>query len=85
MNLGFRWDTKKAGGNLKKHGVSFDEATGAFYDENALILTDPLHSIGEERFLVVAHLYLEDIEVVRIISARLATKREQEQYHYHGG
>lgn len=62
MNLEFRWDEKKASGNLKKHGVSFNEATGAFYDEQALILTDPLHSVGEERFILLGRSLEGDCE-----------------------
>lgn len=91
MKIEFTWDRKKAETNLRKHGVSFDEATTAFYDDRALLISDPLHSGGEERFillgrsnedkvLVVVHLYWEKEELIRIVSARLATRTETNQY-----
>ncbi|MGK7892799.1 MAG: BrnT family toxin [Xenococcus sp. (in: cyanobacteria)] len=89
--LRFEWDKFKAESNRQKHGVSFDEAQTVFYDENARLRHDTEHSIDEERYillgmssslrlLVVCHLYQEDIELIRIISARKATKRERQQY-----
>ena len=86
----FSWDTRKAATNLKKHGVSFDEARTAFYDENARLIDDPDHSDDEERFilmgmsfklrlLVVCHAYRVGSEI-RIISARKATKPEHSFY-----
>ena len=89
--LRFEWDRLKAASNKQKHGVSFDEAQTAFYDENARLRHDSEHSIDEERYvllgmssslrlLVVCHFYQEDIELIRIISARKATKRERQQY-----
>ena len=89
--LRFEWDRLKAESNKQKHGVSFDEAQTAFYDENARLRHDSEHSIDEERYvllgmssslrlLVVCHFYQEDIELIRIISARKATKRERQQY-----
>ena len=89
--LRFEWDKLKAESNKQKHGVSFYEAQTAFYDENARLRHDSEHSIDEERYvllgmssslrlLVVCHLYQEDIELIRIISARKATKRERQQY-----
>ena len=50
----FEWDTKKASENLKKHKVSFDEATTVFYDPLAKIANDPDHSNDENRFLMIA-------------------------------
>lgn len=87
----FEWDPAKARINLRKHGVSFEEAETVFYDEHALLLDDPDHSHGEDRFvllglssrfrvLVVVHTYHEDDEVIRIISARKATRAEQNGY-----
>ncbi len=85
----FEWDPRKAEGNLKLHGVSFDEASTAFSDTLSLTIYDPLHS-GEEdrlvlvgashknRLLVVVHTDRKD--KVRIISARKATKKERRQY-----
>lgn len=76
---------------MAKHGVSFDEATTVFDDPYARVIEDPDHSIDEERFiilgmsmqareLVVSHCLRENGEVIRIISARRATKRESTQY-----
>ncbi|MCI0606597.1 BrnT family toxin [bacterium] len=88
----FEWDPKKAAANLKKHRISFEEATTVFFDENALFINDPDHSVDEQRFilmgfsnrlrmLVVSHSYSANDQVIRIISARKATRKEQRQYH----
>ncbi|QLB18349.1 BrnT family toxin [Mannheimia granulomatis] len=86
---GFEWDSEKALRNQQKHGVSFLEAVSVFYDDNALLIADPDHSMGEERFLLLGRSDKENLLVVvhcerntniRIISARLATKRESGQY-----
>ena len=82
----FEWDPEKANSNLRKHNVSFEEASTALSDPMAATGADPDHSIGEFRYvtfgisgrgrlLVVAH--TEQNETVRIISARLASKRER--------
>ena len=87
----FEWDENKAGSNLKKHGVSFEEAQSVFMDENARIIPDPEHSDAEDRFillgisanvriLTVCHCYRQDEKTVRIISARKATNSEARQY-----
>ena len=87
----FTWDDKKAGENQRKHGVSFEEAKTVFYDENARLQYDPDHSEDEDRFLllgtsyylriiVVCHCYRESDTLIRIISARKATKNERKQY-----
>lgn len=88
----FDWDPAKAASNLRKHGVSFEEAQSVFYDEFAIQFFDESHSSGnEERFLMLgmssgAHLLLvchcerDDDGVVRIISARKATKNESSFY-----
>ena len=89
--LQFEWDERKAADNLRKHGISFDEAATVFSDDTALFMADPDHSGDEERFLilglssqlrtvVVCHCYRESEEVIRIISARKATRGEREQY-----
>ncbi len=89
MALLFEWDPKKASGNVKKHGVTFDEASAAFQDPISITISDPAHSKDEERFvllgcshrhrlLVVVH--TERGEHIRIISARAATKKEKLQY-----
>jgi len=85
------WDPAKARIDLRKHGVSFEEAETVFYDDHALLLDDPEHSGDEDRFvllglssrfrvLVVAHTYREHDAVIRLISARRATKAEQAGY-----
>jgi len=87
----FEWDESKAKSNLKKHGVSFEEAQSVFFDENARIVPDPEHSDDEDRFillgisanvriLTVCHCYRQDEKTVRIISARKATNHEAKQY-----
>jgi uncharacterized DUF497 family protein len=79
----FEWDEKKNRANIKKHNISFEEAKTVFYDENARLISDPGHSNGEDRFillgisrnvkiLVVVHIYKEQDELIRIISARKA-------------
>lgn len=89
--LSFEWDKTKNRQNIKKHGISFHEATSVFYDGNAILFDDPDHSIKEGRFLIisiseklhiciVSHCYREDNNVIRIISARKATKREVDAY-----
>jgi uncharacterized DUF497 family protein len=87
----FEWDPPKAAANLKKHQVSFDEARSVFYDEFAVQFFDEEHSSDEDRFLMlgmssgaklllVCHCEREHGEVIRIISARKATKRESAFY-----
>lgn len=86
----FEWDSKKAGSNLKKHGVSFEEAQTVFDDDCARLIPDPDHSENEDRFvllgmscklnvLVVVHCERSDSNI-RIISARKATKPETNSY-----
>jgi len=87
----FVWDENKNQSNQKKHKVNFKEAKSVFFDENARLIDDPDHSENEERFillgmsfslrlLVVVHAYRENDEVIRIISARKATKNESKIY-----
>ena len=89
--LHFEWDERKAAANLKKHGVSFEEAKSVFYDERARLIDDPDHSKDEDRFillglssvlkvLTVCHCYRTDAGVIRIISARKATATEMKSY-----
>ena len=91
MNIKFDWDKNKDSLNRKKHGVSFQEASTVFYDENALEFHDPDHSEDEDRFimlgmsfktrvLVVCHCFREESSIIRIISARKATKHETKKY-----
>jgi len=87
----FAWDSRKANSNLKKHGVSFDEAETVFLDEAARLIDDPDHSDHEQRFvllgcslraryLIACHCYREGDSVIRLISARRATAREEALY-----
>jgi len=88
----FVWDKNKEEINQKKHRVSFEEAKTVFLDDSAQMIYDPDHSEGEDRFvllgmsmhlrvLVVCHCYRENDEIIRIISARKATKKEEKQYY----
>ena len=89
--LHFEWDETKAKANLKKHGISFDEAKSVFLDDRARLMPDPDHSEDEERFvllgysaglklLVVCHCYRAAERVIRLISARKATRQESVIY-----
>lgn len=89
--LTFEWDELKSISNKRKHGLSFEEAKTAFFDENALLIHDPEHSEEEDRFillglsaklriLVVCHAYRESAQIIRIFSARKASRPEQKQY-----
>ena len=88
----FEWDENKNAINKKKHRIAFEEARTVFYDSEALVIDDPEHSEGEERFiilgysqranlLVVCHCCRAAESVIRIISARKATVAETRQYH----
>ena len=93
----FEWDENKNQINKIKHGIDFNEAKTVFYDDNAIIFDDPEHSIEEERFLIlgvsgyenlciVSHCYRDEDNIIRIISARKATKNETKTYiKYVGG
>jgi uncharacterized protein len=87
--LEFEWDPRKAAANLTKHGVSFEEAATVFGDPLGRILTDPRHSMDEERFVLpgfsgrqrlLAVMFVERHEPVRIISSRRATRGERRYY-----
>ena len=91
MDIEFEWDKRKASGNVRKHGISFEEARTAFFDESAVLYHDPDHSDEEDRFLllgnsfklntvVVCHCFRESESKIRIISARKADKSEQTEY-----
>jgi uncharacterized DUF497 family protein len=90
-DLRFEWDPKKAAENHRKHGIAFEEAHSVFVDEHALLLDDPDHSTHDDRFvllglsaamrvLVVVHGYRESEGVIRLISARKATRTERAHY-----
>jgi uncharacterized protein len=87
----FEWDPAKAAGNLRKHGVSFEEAQTSSLDDHALVVDDPEHSADEARFillglsaslrmLVVVHVVRTERGAIRLISARQATRSERTTY-----
>jgi hypothetical protein len=89
--ISFEWDLSKDRANRRRHGISFEEAQTVIFDERALFMADPDHSDEEERFLllglgaqlrvlIVCHCYREDDQVIRLISARKATRSELHQY-----
>jgi len=90
-DLRIAWGPRKAASNKAKHGIAFDEAATAFADEYGRVMPDPDHSEEEDRFvllgmswslriLIVCHCHREASDVIRIISARKATKSERAQY-----
>jgi uncharacterized protein len=85
----FEWDPEKAARNLAKHGVSFAEASTAFDDPLSVTITDPRHSWAEERMVLfgmsrrgrlLAVFHTDRDRTTRLISARLMTRHEREQY-----
>lgn len=91
MAYKFEWDPEKAKSNKRKHHVAFEEAKTVFEDENAIIDYDELHSDDEDRFIIigidliynilnVCFCYRDNNNVIRIISARRANKKEQDDY-----
>lgn len=93
MMLDFEWDDDKAAANVRKHGVSFEQAALAFRDLFAVEWLDIRESYGEERIILVgtsqgqilAVVYTEREERIRIISARRATKHEKDTYFHQNG
>ncbi len=88
----FEWDENKNTINKRIHGIAFEEAESVFFDPDALVRDDPAHSEDEDRFiilgfsvkaniLVVSHCFRDNDSVIRIISARKATKNEEAQYN----
>ena len=91
MDIRFEWDENKNKINISKHGINFNEASSVFDDIDALVIPDKEHSVVEDRFLilglsslakllVVCHCYRVSESVIRIISARKATRNETAQY-----
>jgi uncharacterized DUF497 family protein len=89
MDLEFEWDPRKAAANLRKHGVAFEEAVTAFADPHSITISDPDHSVDEDRFILIGRstvqrllvvVHLERGERIRLISARLAARRERRTY-----
>lgn len=95
-SIRFEWDENKNQINMAKHGIDFDEAKTVFYDDDAIMFDDPEHSAEEERFLIlgitehenlciVSHCYRDGDNIIRIISARKATKNETKTYNRYAG
>lgn len=91
-NIQFEWNPTKARANLETHGVTFEEAATVFFDDRAIEFYDDSHSEWEDRMLLlglsarfrlllVSHCYRESDSIIRIISARKATKNESRLYH----
>ena len=90
MAYRFEWDEKKAKSNWLKHGVSFDEAATVFDDSLARVFDDELHSRDERREIIIGHSITHRLlivcfierpnERIRIINARLHTRKERKAY-----
>jgi uncharacterized protein len=89
--MDFEWDEAKAKANLEKHGVSFTEAKTVFGNVLAVVFDDEAHSVDERREIIIGHSqynrlllvsFTERSTAIRIISARLATRRECEKYEH---
>jgi uncharacterized DUF497 family protein len=89
MALQFEWDSKKALSNKRKHGITFEEACTIFADPLSITISDPAHSIGEDRFITIGTSVNNDLivavhadrnDIIRIISARKAARNERKQY-----
>jgi len=89
--LRFEWDPRKAAANLRRHRVSFEDASTAFYDDDAILIDDPDHSQTEDRLvllglsarlrvLVIPHAYRKGGNVIRIISAWKAGRFDRQDY-----
>ena len=87
----FEWNEAKSKANIRKHGVSFEEAKSVFFDEYALLIADPDHSETEDRFvllglsaklrlLLVCHCFEVDDNLIRVISCRKANRKEMSLY-----
>jgi len=89
VTLRFEWNRKKALLNIRKHGITFEEASTIFGDSLSLTIPDSYHSIGEDRFItigtsaegrIIVVVHTEHHDVIRIISARKAARNERNQY-----
>ncbi|MCD8118802.1 MAG: BrnT family toxin [Lachnospiraceae bacterium] len=86
----FEWDEEKERLNIEKHGIDFRTAVQVFHDENRIEYFDKIHSIGEDRYItigmigermiIITLVYTERVDVIRVISARVATKKERRFY-----
>lgn len=88
----FEWDPKKNKSNIKKHGVSFEEAQTVFYSEHAEVFDDPDHSVDEDRFIIVGFSSIGRLllacfcergegDIIRIISSRKLSKKEIKSFN----
>jgi uncharacterized DUF497 family protein len=93
MGLNFEWDDDKAKANKKKHKVSFEEASTVFGDPLSRTIFDPLHSDEEDRFIILGEsnrrrllvvVFTDRDDRIRVISARIATRRERQDYEEGG-
>ncbi len=89
MPTRFEWDTEKADTNVRKHGISFDEAQTVFKDDLSITVPDPDHSDEEERWIIIGQssqkrllvvVHMERGKKIRLISARQATPAERTKY-----
>jgi hypothetical protein len=89
MPIKFEWDLRKARGNLRKHGIDFNEASTVFADNLSITIPDPDHSEDEERWItmglsnrqrLVVVVHTEEEETIRLISARTADRFERRKY-----
>ena len=90
MPYRFEWDSRKAAANIRKHGVSFDEASTVFDDPLAVIFDDETHATTEVRELIIGHSITGRLllvafterpdERLRLISARVVTRTERQDY-----
>ena len=88
--MNYEWDSAKNLENIRKHKVSFEQAIPAIEDPHRLFLYDGAHSQNEDRYIVIGYaegrvLFINEIEIdedrIRIISARIANKKEEEAYY----
>jgi uncharacterized DUF497 family protein len=89
MGLAFEWDETKAAVNRRKHGVTFEEASTVFADPLSMTIYDPVHSEDEHRYIVLGEsqrrrllvvVFTDRGDRIRVISARVATRRERKDY-----
>jgi uncharacterized protein len=89
MSLEFEWDRDKAKRNIKKHGVSFEEAMTVFADPHSLTIHDPEHSVDEDRYVILGEsnrrrllvvIFTDREDRIRIITASVATRQERKNY-----
>lgn len=89
MTLKFEWDSNKASSNEKKHGVTFEEASTVLSDFLSITIPDPLHPRDEERLVTIGQsdqrrtlvvVHTERGDVIRLISARIASAHERKRY-----